>query len=92
MDSSLDVTEETLEHVAAQGIILAISKLKKHRWNASINDYEILAGWKGLEFVEDSWEPLSSLAKQVRVLLDQYIQKQDAKVRTYWEDHLSKFQ
>eukprot|EP00644_Phytophthora_capsici_P018100 jgi/Phyca11/114093/e_gw1.25.540.1 len=91
MDSSLDVTEEILEHVAAQGIVLAISKLKKHRWNTSIKDYEILVGWKGLESVEDSWEPLSSLAKEVRVLLDQYIQKQDAKVRTYWEDILSKF-
>ncbi|OWZ09958.1 hypothetical protein PHMEG_00017261 [Phytophthora megakarya] len=89
MDSSLDVTEEIL--VAAQGIILAISTLKKHRWNSSIKDYEILVGWKGLESVEDSWEPLTSLGKEVKVLVDQYIQKQDAKVRKYWKDTLTKF-
>eukprot|EP00644_Phytophthora_capsici_P007046 jgi/Phyca11/103404/e_gw1.8.861.1 len=91
MDSSLDVTEEILEHIAAQVIVLAISKLKKHRWKASIEDYEILVSWKGLESVEDLWEPLSSLAKEVRFLLDQYIQKQDAKVRTCWVDILFKF-
>ncbi|ETP33057.1 hypothetical protein F442_18351, partial [Phytophthora nicotianae P10297] len=90
-DSSLDVTEEILEHVAAQGIILAISELKKHRWNASISDDEVLVGWKGLESVEDSWEPLTSLATEVKVLLDQYIQRQNVKVRKYWNDKQSKF-
>ncbi|ETO83927.1 hypothetical protein F444_02123 [Phytophthora nicotianae P1976] len=89
-DQSLNVNEEILEHVAAQGIILAISQLKKHRWNSTIKDYEILVGWRGLESIEDSWEPLTSLAKEVKVLLNQYIQKQDAKVRKYWNDNCSK--
>ncbi|ETO58390.1 hypothetical protein F444_23233 [Phytophthora nicotianae P1976] len=53
--------------------------MKKHRWNSTIKDYEILVGWRGLESIEDSWERLTSLAKEVKVLLNQYIQKQDAK-------------
>ncbi|OWZ11715.1 hypothetical protein PHMEG_00015227, partial [Phytophthora megakarya] len=65
--------------------------LKKHRWSSSIIDYEILVGWKGLESVEDSWEPLTSLGKEVKVLVDQYIQKQEAKVRKNWKDTLTKF-
>ncbi|ETL88290.1 hypothetical protein L917_12623 [Phytophthora nicotianae] len=67
----LNVTEEILEHGASQGIILAINELKKHHWNGSIKNYEILVSWKGLESVEDSWEPLTSLAKEVLVLLNQ---------------------
>ncbi|GMF53460.1 unnamed protein product [Phytophthora fragariaefolia] len=67
-------------------------RAQKHRWNSSINDYEILVSWKGLESAEDSWEPLNSLAKVVKVLLDQYIQQQDTKVRKYWTDYQSKVQ
>ncbi|OWZ10624.1 hypothetical protein PHMEG_00016493 [Phytophthora megakarya] len=36
---------------------------ENHRWNTSIKDYEVLVSWKGLESVEGSWEPLTSLAK-----------------------------
>ncbi|POM77265.1 Hypothetical protein PHPALM_5378 [Phytophthora palmivora] len=57
-DSQLNVTEEILEHIASQGIVLAVNGFKNHRWNASIKDYEVLVSWKGLESVEDSWEPL----------------------------------
>ncbi|OWZ05540.1 hypothetical protein PHMEG_00022354, partial [Phytophthora megakarya] len=78
-DSQLNVTEAILEHIASWGIILAVNEFKKHRWNSSIKDYEVLVSWKGLESVEDSWKPLKSLAIEVKVLLDQYIQNQDAK-------------
>ncbi|ETO85957.1 hypothetical protein F444_00449, partial [Phytophthora nicotianae P1976] len=87
-DQSLNVTEEILEHVASQGIILAINELKKHRWNGSIKDYEVLVNWKGLESVEDSWEPLTSLAEEVYVLLNQCIQKQNVMAgTTSTDDH-----
>ncbi|OWZ16601.1 hypothetical protein PHMEG_0009585 [Phytophthora megakarya] len=85
--SQLNVTEEILELISSQGIILAVNEFKKHRWNSSIKDYEVLVSWKGLESVEDSWEPLKSLATEVKVLLDQYIQNQDAKVRKYCKDY-----
>ncbi|OWZ16900.1 hypothetical protein PHMEG_0009233 [Phytophthora megakarya] len=82
----LNVTEEILEHIASQGIILAVNEFKKHRWNSAIKDDEDLVSWKGLESVEDSWEHLKSFATEVKVLLDQYIQK-DGKVRKYWKDY-----
>ncbi|KAE8995579.1 hypothetical protein PR001_g20089 [Phytophthora rubi] len=41
-DASLNVTEELLEHISSQGIVLAIEKLKEHRWNDQIRDYEAL--------------------------------------------------
>ncbi|KAE8963385.1 hypothetical protein PR002_g29306 [Phytophthora rubi] len=41
-DASLDVTEELREHISSQGIVLAIEKLKEHRWNDQIRDYEVL--------------------------------------------------
>lgn len=89
-DSSLNVTEEILEHVAAQGIILSVNELKDHRWNASINDYEVLVNWRGLQSIEDSWEPMKSLAKDIKILLAQYVKKQDTKVRAYWQELCSK--
>uniref|UniRef100_H3GKC6 Chromo domain-containing protein n=1 Tax=Phytophthora ramorum TaxID=164328 RepID=H3GKC6_PHYRM len=69
-DKDLKVTEELLEHVAAQGIILRVRELLQHRWNNQSWAYEILVGWHGLEVFEDSWEPLVRLYKDfyLRVL------------------------
>ncbi|KAE9070151.1 hypothetical protein PF010_g26396 [Phytophthora fragariae] len=74
-DESLNITDELLEHVAAQGIILAVNELKDHRWNAAINDYEIRVSWKGMQAIEDSYEPVQSLVKEIRVLVDNYVSK-----------------
>ncbi|GMF53616.1 unnamed protein product [Phytophthora fragariaefolia] len=60
-------------HVAAQGIFLMVAELKKHRWNSAKRCYEILVGWKGLEPIEDSWESLSSLYKDIPVMVKQYV-------------------
>ncbi|OWY95334.1 hypothetical protein PHMEG_00034688 [Phytophthora megakarya] len=57
-DISLSITEELRDHVAAQGIVLSVGELKDSRWNEDTDDYEVLIGWKGLEPIEDSWEPL----------------------------------
>ncbi|ETO99797.1 hypothetical protein F441_22779, partial [Phytophthora nicotianae CJ01A1] len=67
-DKSYQVTEEVREHVASQGIVLAVDELKEHRWCPTKNGYDILVSWKGLEPIEDSWEPLQSLWKDIPVL------------------------
>ncbi|KAE8996877.1 hypothetical protein PR002_g19194 [Phytophthora rubi] len=86
-DSSLNVTEELLEHVAAQGILLAVDKLKAHRWNAEINDFEVLVSWKGLETIEDSYEPMEGLATDIRVLLGNYVaQAGDPQLTKRWQE------
>eukprot|EP00644_Phytophthora_capsici_P009199 jgi/Phyca11/102126/e_gw1.6.950.1 len=79
-DASLDVTEVLLEHISAQGILLSVEKLKSHRWNDmifTINDYEVLVRWKGLGQIEDSYEPLTSLVRDVGTLVAQYVAAAD---------------
>ncbi|POM62611.1 hypothetical protein PHPALM_28208 [Phytophthora palmivora] len=44
--ADLNVTEELLEHISPHGDVLAVEKLKRHRWNRKINDYEVLVQWK----------------------------------------------
>ncbi|POM74205.1 Hypothetical protein PHPALM_8875, partial [Phytophthora palmivora] len=57
-DKNYKVTEDVREHVASQGVVLAVSKLWEHRWCSAKKSYEVLVSWKGLESIEDSWEPL----------------------------------
>jgi hypothetical protein len=71
-DEKFEVTEEIREHIAAQGIVLAIEKLLQHRYNDHSKEYEILVAWKGLEAIESSWEPVVSLFRDVRVLVQCY--------------------
>ncbi|KAG1694588.1 hypothetical protein DVH05_021094 [Phytophthora capsici] len=40
------------------------------KWNDDIKDYELLVGWKGLQTIEDSYEPMMSLSKEIRVLVN----------------------
>ncbi|GMF36146.1 unnamed protein product [Phytophthora fragariaefolia] len=85
-DDSLEVTDERLEHVAAQGILLAVERLKAYRWSPDINDYEILVGWKGLHSIENSYEPLH-LSKEIRVLVENYVTRSnDRQLNIYWRN------
>lgn len=72
-DSDLLVTAEMLEHVAAQGVVLDVKAIKEHRWSSLRRDYELLISWRGLEEIEDSWEPFVSIARDVRVLVESYV-------------------
>lgn len=83
-DKSYEVTEEVREHIASQGIVLAVAELKEHRWCSSKNGYEILVSWKGLEPIEDSWEPLQSLWKDIPAMIRAY-------ASTAGDDGLSKY-
>jgi hypothetical protein len=71
-DDSYEVTEEIKEHVAAQGIILNVAALEGHRWNEQKGDYELLVEWIGLEPIENSWESLGSLHKDIPKMIDKY--------------------
>lgn len=85
-DESLEVTDELLEHVSSQGIVLSVDKLKGHQWNNEIKDFEIQVGWKGLQPIEDSYEPMSDLAKEIRVLVESYVkQSDDQELRKAWD-------
>jgi hypothetical protein len=76
-DKDFEVTEEIREHVAAQGIVLAVTELLDNRWNSTKRLHEILVSWKGLEPIEDSWESLSSLHKDIPALVRAYAAGKD---------------
>ncbi|KAE9262378.1 hypothetical protein PR003_g33561 [Phytophthora rubi] len=85
-DKDLEVTEELLEHVAAQGIILRVLELVRHRWNDESRSYEILVGWHGLEAIEDSWEPLTAMYNDVSTLVQAYVATaKDSKLERHLE-------
>ncbi|OWZ08102.1 hypothetical protein PHMEG_00019407 [Phytophthora megakarya] len=83
-DNSLNITEELLEHVAAQGTVLAVNELKEHRWNNTIKDYELRVNWRGLEPIEDSWEPITTLGKEIPTLVDDYVTKRELALQQHW--------
>lgn len=72
-DKNIEMTEELLEHVAAQGIILRVRELLRHRWNDQSRSYQVIVGWHGLEAIEDSWESLAGLCKDVSALVQPYV-------------------
>ncbi|OWY93630.1 hypothetical protein PHMEG_00036901 [Phytophthora megakarya] len=83
-DKDLEVTEELLEHIASQGIMLRVRELMHHRWNNMSRCFEIRVGWHGLEAIEDSWEPLATLYKDVITLVQQYVtRKEDPKLERH---------
>ncbi|OWZ11511.1 LOW QUALITY PROTEIN: hypothetical protein PHMEG_00015451 [Phytophthora megakarya] len=80
-DESFEITEEILEHVAAQGIVLTVAEFKDQRWNSAKRCYKILVEWKGLEPIEDSWKTLKSLYKDIPVMAKQFeAAKEDAQL------------
>ncbi|GMF49576.1 unnamed protein product [Phytophthora fragariaefolia] len=85
-DNSLEVTDVLLEHVASQGIVLAVNEFKNHRWNADTDDFELLVGWKGSQSIEDSYEPMQSLARDIPVLIRNYVTAtDDQQLRDHWQ-------
>ncbi|KAE8969903.1 hypothetical protein PR003_g28562, partial [Phytophthora rubi] len=73
-DASMEVNEEILEHVSKQGIVMAVEQIREHRYNNVAQQWELLVSWRGLQYVEDSWEPLSSLLQDVPALVKAYIE------------------
>ncbi|ETO60594.1 hypothetical protein F444_21235 [Phytophthora nicotianae P1976] len=71
-DKSFEVTEEVREHVASQGIILTVAALLEHRWNSNKREFEILVSWEGLEPIDDSWESMTSLYKDIPAMVRNY--------------------
>ncbi|OWZ05031.1 hypothetical protein PHMEG_00022955 [Phytophthora megakarya] len=74
-DKELQVTEELREHVVSQGIVLKVKTIRKHRWNARINDYELLMSWQCLDATEASWEPMRAITKGVSVMVEVFAQR-----------------
>ncbi|KAF1313127.1 hypothetical protein FI667_g17682, partial [Globisporangium splendens] len=77
-DPSLNVDEELLEHVSLQGLTLGVSAIVDHRRNANSRKWELLVSWQGLQSIEDSWEPFTSIFRDVPAKAREYAETKDA--------------
>ncbi|GMF54369.1 unnamed protein product [Phytophthora fragariaefolia] len=72
-NADLDVTGELREHIANQGIVLAVRAITEHRYNDEAKDWQLFDTWRGLEDNENSWEPFDSIYSDVPTIVQRYI-------------------
>ncbi|GMF34090.1 unnamed protein product [Phytophthora fragariaefolia] len=61
VDAELNKTEEMLELVSSQGMMLGEKTICDHRFNHTLERWVLLVSWMGLQPIENSWEPLTTL-------------------------------
>ncbi|GMF60931.1 unnamed protein product [Phytophthora fragariaefolia] len=76
-DPSLKLSEELVEHIAKQGIVLGVEGILQHRYNETSRQHELLISWLGLESIEDSWEPLDVMLADIPTKVNEYAASQD---------------
>ncbi|POM66562.1 Hypothetical protein PHPALM_17559 [Phytophthora palmivora] len=72
-DAALNTTEEIMELVSSQCMLLGVDKFIEHRYNQELGRWELLVSWLGLQAIENSWEPLSTLLQDVPVKVREYV-------------------
>ncbi|KAE9042603.1 hypothetical protein PR002_g3825 [Phytophthora rubi] len=70
-DSDLGATAEIREHVASQGIVLGVRAIVDHRFEPTAQEWQLLVAWRGLEDMENAWEPFASICGDVPALVAQ---------------------
>ncbi|GAB9476895.1 hypothetical protein Gpo141_00013953 [Globisporangium polare] len=68
-DATLNMTRKLGEHVAAPDMLLGVDTIYEHRYNEEMQNQKLKVKWLGFEDIEDSWEPLDSVAADVPVLV-----------------------
>ncbi|EGZ20974.1 hypothetical protein PHYSODRAFT_497891 [Phytophthora sojae] len=57
-------------------IVLGVECFRDHRYNSATQQWEVLVSWRGLQDIEDSWEPLETMLRDVPVLVANYAEQQ----------------
>jgi transposase InsO family protein len=81
-DADLNVSAEIREHVSNQGLVLGVRAIVGHRRSRTTGEMELNVAWRGLEDVENSWEPLAVIFGDVPGLVRQYVEAEDDSVLT----------
>ncbi|KAE9048084.1 hypothetical protein PR002_g671 [Phytophthora rubi] len=68
-DSNLGATTEIREHVVSQGIVFGVRVIVDHRFEPTAQEWQLLVAWRGLEDMENSWEPFASICGDVPALV-----------------------
>jgi hypothetical protein len=63
--------------VSLQGIVLEVRAIVGHRINRTSAEWELCVAWKGLQEIEDSWEPFPAMFRDVPALVTQYVERHD---------------
>ena len=71
-DKDLNVTSDFLAQVAHNSEGFEVEALEDVRYVSATQSYEILVKWRGLQSVENSWEPASVLFEDVPVLFKRF--------------------
>ncbi|KAE8884486.1 hypothetical protein PF003_g31408 [Phytophthora fragariae] len=72
-DSSLDITEEMMQHVSNQGLLLNVERFCGARYNDELSRWELEVSWQGLEDAENSYEGLEELFNDVPAKVAEYV-------------------
>ena len=62
-DSELEVTEELVNLISHDGSGFEVQEILS--WRRQNDEYQCLVHWLGLEDVEESWEPLTTLWEDI---------------------------
>ncbi|KAH9082770.1 hypothetical protein LEN26_021161 [Aphanomyces euteiches] len=73
-ESSFEVTEEILEHVADQGILLMVEHIAAHKFDKNRDWYYMLVHWEGFESIEASWEEVTHLVRDCPAVVQAYVE------------------
>ncbi|ETP52145.1 hypothetical protein F442_02795 [Phytophthora nicotianae P10297] len=74
-DSLLDVTEDLMLHAAHNSEGHVVDSLLKARYNQQEKHHEIKVRWRGLDVIEDSWEPADILLQDVPVAVKAFVRE-----------------
>ncbi|KAE9082795.1 hypothetical protein PF010_g21445 [Phytophthora fragariae] len=72
-DSSLEVSEELLQHVAHNSEGHVVSKFLRASYDTAAKSYKLLVRWRGLSEQEDSWEPVQVMLEDVPAAVKAFI-------------------
>ncbi|KAH9088225.1 hypothetical protein LEN26_019605 [Aphanomyces euteiches] len=72
-EESFEVTEELLEHISEQGIMLKVSSISTHKLDKDAGEYVLLVHWEGLGEIEASCERLSKLMRECPAVVQAYV-------------------
>ncbi|OWZ16875.1 hypothetical protein PHMEG_0009272, partial [Phytophthora megakarya] len=76
-DADLNLDVEMQELVTSQGIVLDVAAFLDHRYNEVLRRWELLVQWAGLQHIEDSWESLWVMQKDVPHAVLQYVESKN---------------
>ncbi|KAK1945593.1 Pro-Pol polyprotein [Phytophthora citrophthora] len=72
-DSSLDVSEDLMLHIAHNSEGHVVDALLEARYNSMEKRHELKVHWRGLDSIEDSWEPAATLMQDVPAAVKSFV-------------------